>query len=575
MLAPAAAASQILYEITLSLLNAMDIVYLVLLFLLLIGLSNLLVRFIPLPLPLLQITVGATLALFPESGVHISLNPELFLLLFIPPLLFSDGWHISKSAFFKEKESILMLALGLVFFTVLGAGYFIHWLIPVIPLPVAFALAAVISPTDAVAISAIAGRLRMPGRLLNILRGESLLNDASGLVAFKFALAAALTGVFVLKDAAVSFVFIAAGGLLVGIVLSTLVSWIRFRLVRWKGDLGSAHIILSLLLPFGSYIVAEHLGFSGILATVAAGIMMNYTTFNRERSLTTRIQSVAIWGMLEMSFNGAVFILLGVQLPDILRKAPLDVIEAQVNSTWMLVYYVLAIMLVLFALRFVWIWASLKVFALRDRALRRSPGPPVTLRLLAVTTIAGVRGAITLAAVLSLPLAMSDGTPFPTRNLVIFLAAGIILLSLIIASIGLPLLLKNLSTPEKSKATIEEEMARVAITNAGIAALKDLMQSDTIQHDKDRDMHLACCQQIIDAYQLRIETLSDNEVSRQAALHISQADKRYRLLAIHSEREALIKLYDSRQISNHTLEILSKDADLREGALSGVNIQHF
>lgn len=542
---------------------------------LIIGVSNVLVRVIPLPLPLLQIALGAALAALPDSGIHISMNPSLFLLLFIPPLLFSDGWHISKQAFAQEKTNILMLALGLVFFTVLGAGYFIHWLIPVIPLPVAFTLAAVLSPTDAVALSAITGRLTMPSRLMNILRGESLLNDASGLVAFKFALAASLTGVFVFKQAAVSFVIISVGGLLVGVLLSALVTWARNLFISWKGDLGSAHIVLSLLLPFGSYIIAEHLEFSGILAAVAAGIMMNYTTFNRRCSLTTRIQSVAVWGMIEMSFNGAVFILLGFQLPDILRKAPLDVLEAQVHSVWEIIWYVVAITTVLFVLRFVWIWVSLKCFALRDIMLRRDRDRSATFKLILVTTMAGVRGAVTLAAVLSIPLLLQDGSDFPTRHLIIFLATGTILLSLLVASIGLLFLLKGFKMPARTKAAIEEEMASVATANAGILAMRNVMQSNTVQGAEDRDVRLKLCESIIQSYQTRIDRLNEDAAISGPAAHASALEKEYQLLAIHSERNELIGLYDGKQIGNGTLETLSRDIDFREGALTGVNIEHF
>lgn len=554
----------------------MDTVYIVLLFLLFIGVSNILARFIPLPLPLLQIALGAVVAIIPDSGAHhISLNPSLFLLLFIPPLLFSDGWHISRRVFAQETGNILMLAMGLVFFTVLGAGYFIHWLVPVIPLPAAFALAAVLSPTDAVALSAITGRLHMPARLMNILRGESLLNDASGLVAFKFAIAAALTGVFVLKDAAVSFVFIAAGGILVGVVLSVLVSWLRYRLIKLKGDLGGAHILMTLLLPFASYIIAEHLNFSGILAAVAAGIMMNYTTFTRGSALQTRIQSIAVWGMLEMVFNGAIFILLGLQLPEILRKAPLDVVEANASSIWVIVWYVLAITIALFILRFVWIWLSLQIIAFKNFVLRRKPGAPITLKLILITSFAGVRGAVTLAAVLSIPLSMGDGSDFPTRNLIIFLAAGTILLSLLGASIGLPFLLKNLNLPVKSKAALEEEMAQVAVAEAGIASMQELMLSPAVQEAEDKDVRIGLCNAVIKFYQLRIAALDTDEAVSAPAMLATQVEKEYQLLAIRNERHEMAKLYEANKISNYTLRRLTQDVDLREGALTGVDIESF
>ena len=177
----------------------MQTAYTVLILLMLVGVSRLLGRLIPLPLPLVQIAAGAVLA-WPTLGLHVTLNPELFLFLFLPPLLFSDGWRMPKREFWRLRGPILTLAVGLVLFTVVGAGYFIHWLLPAIPLPVAFALAAVLSPTDAVAVSAIAQN-RLPAPLMHMLQGEALMNDATGLVTFKFALAAAITGVFSLTNA--------------------------------------------------------------------------------------------------------------------------------------------------------------------------------------------------------------------------------------------------------------------------------------------------------------------------------------------------------------------------------------
>ena len=189
----------------------MQTAYTVLILLMLVSLSRLVGRLIPLPLPLVQIAAGALLA-WPTLGLHVALDPELFLFLFLPTLLFSDGWRMPKRELWKLRGPILTLAVGLVLFTVVGAGYFIHWILPSIPLPVAFALAAVLSPTDAVAVSAIS-QDRLPTPLMHMLQGEALMNDASGLVTFKFALVAAITGVFSLAEASVTFVLVAVGGL--------------------------------------------------------------------------------------------------------------------------------------------------------------------------------------------------------------------------------------------------------------------------------------------------------------------------------------------------------------------------
>ena len=206
----------------------MEIVFTVLILLLAVALSGFGLSLLPfkLPLPLIQI-VHRRAARVAGFGLHVTFDPELFMMLFIPPLLFADGWRIPKRELFMQRRAILMLALGLVFMTVGALGYFLHAMIPAMPLPVAFALAAVLSPTDAVALTGIAGRGRFPAHLMHILEGEALMNDASGLVALKFAIAAALTGVFSLRDASISFVVIAAGGLVIGAAISWIVTEIR------------------------------------------------------------------------------------------------------------------------------------------------------------------------------------------------------------------------------------------------------------------------------------------------------------------------------------------------------------
>ena len=254
----------------------------VLLVLLLGALTGIVARYIrAIPLPLIQIALGALIA-WPQGGLHIAFDPELFLLLFIPPLLFADGWRIPKREFFELGKPILLLALGLVLFTVVGLGYLIHWMIPAMPLTVAFALAAVISPTDAVAVSAITRNLGMPEKTMHILEGESLLNDASGLVALKFAVVATLTGVFSWTEVAKEFTWMAVGGLGIGALIGWGFSYARSTITRRLCDVAATQMVLLLvLLPFAAYIMGEKIGVSGILAAVAAGIATNFGDLDR------------------------------------------------------------------------------------------------------------------------------------------------------------------------------------------------------------------------------------------------------------------------------------------------------
>ncbi|RYF63694.1 MAG: Na+/H+ antiporter, partial [Comamonadaceae bacterium] len=400
----------------------------VLLVLMLGALSGIAARYVrAVPLPLIQIALGALLS-WPRHGLHIAFDPELFLLLFIPPLLFADGWRIPKREFFALHRPILRLALGLVLFTVIGLGYFIHWLMPEIPLTVAFALAAVVSPTDAVAVSAITRNLGMPAQTLHILEGESLLNDASGLVALKFAVAATLTGMFSWTVVAREFLWIALGGLATGALIGWGFARGRAFVTGRVGDVAATQMALLLvLLPFAAYLLAERIGVSGILAAVAAGITTNFADLDRGEFVAERMQTESIWTMVESSFNGAIFLLLGLQLPSIIGAT----LQHAGTDAWRLGLHVVVISTGLLVLR--WIWLTLGVRRSLARAHRtgrmaEAPSPLLTL----ATTLAGIRGALTLAGALSVPLLLNNGQAFPGREQLVFLATGTILFTLLV-----------------------------------------------------------------------------------------------------------------------------------------------
>lgn len=234
----------------------MSVVTLVLVFLLAVIVSVFVSRLLKdiIPLPIIQIALGAALSAF---GFVVEFEPHLFLFLFIPPLLFLDGWRIPKEALFQEIKPIMSLAIGLVVVTVVGMGFFIHWLIPAISLAVAFALAAILSPTDPVSVSAMTVNSPLPSRMAHILEGESLLNDATGLVCFKFAVAAALTGTFSLTSATGEFALVAFGGILIGLLVAWVIGWLNQFLVKRTGEEPAIQIMISLLMPFSAYLLAE------------------------------------------------------------------------------------------------------------------------------------------------------------------------------------------------------------------------------------------------------------------------------------------------------------------------------
>ena len=469
----------------------METLEIALLLVALAGLSGVIVQFVPvLPLPLVQIALGAGLASL-GTGLHITFSPEVFLLLFIPPLLFADAWRVPKRELFRLRWPVLTLAVGLVVFTIAGVGYFVHWEIPGVPLSSACVLAAVLSPTDAVAVQALSGHIKIPTRLMHILEGEALLNDASALVALKFAVAATLVGQFSPLAASGSFVLVAGGGLVVGAALAWLFGRLRDKLVELHGEQPASQIVLFvLLLPFAAYLAAEAVHCSGILAAVAAGMTLNFTDLDRGDHSTTRMHSRTIWNILGFVLNGIIFVLLGFQLPGIyggdLRQKAFDSIP---GGNWELFEYAAAILAALLVLRFVWIYCASHIAALitRWRGEEKYECPP--WRVMGAGALAGIRGAITLAAALSVPLLMPDGKPFPARDMIVFQATTVILLSLVVGCIGLPLLLRGVSMPEEDESGDREEReARIQAAEAGMRALEKAQQEhESSSHADDPD----------------------------------------------------------------------------------------
>ena len=545
----------------------MQTAYTVLILLMLVSVSRLVGRVIPLPLPLVQICAGALLA-WPTLGLHVALDPELFLFLFLPPLLFSDGWRMPKRELWRLRGPILTLAVGLVLFTVVGAGYFIHWLLPSIPLPVAFALAAVLSPTDAVAVSAISQN-RLPTPLMHMLQGEALMNDASGLVTFKFALAAAVTGVFSLANASLTFVLVAVGGLAVGVALSWLVGRLRSWMIARGWDDPATHVVFMLLLPFAAYVLAERLGASGILSAVAAGMMQSWLDL-LPRQTSTRLLNRSVWSLLEFAFNGLIFLLLGLQLPDIIKA-----VASHETSLWPTLLYrcldVLAIFLVLLVLRFVWVQSIWRLSGLLRRWRGKGEMTQVpTARSCWLLTVGGVRGAVTLAGVLSVPMLMG-GVAFPERDLLIFIAAGVILLSLIAACIALPLLLRGIEKSPDDKRRNEVREAWRKTAEAAIHALEAEEAEEAKPHDAAQAALAAELKaRIMSEYRHQLEVFNDSAEAQALAFQMDLLERRMRLKALRAQRLELYSLSRHHQIGDDVLREVLAELDLSEANLGQV-----
>lgn len=517
------------------------------------------------PLPLVQIALGSAIAFF--SGSAVELDPHVFFLLFLPPLLFLDGWRIPKEGLFRDIGIILELALGLVVFTVLGLGFLIHWMIPSVPLPVAFALAAIVSPTDPVAVSAISARVPVPKRLMHILEGEALLNDASGLVCMRFAVAAVLSASFSPTSAVVSFIWVVASGIGMGVGVTLLVTRVKERVTFKVGEEPGIEILVSLLIPFGVYLLAEAVEGSGILAAVAAGITMSYAEHRGRAMAATRVKRAAVWDTVQFTLNGVIFVLLGEQLPAIIAGAARVVSEAGHSSPIWLGVYVLVLTATLAVLRLVWVSISLRFTSYRANRQGREfvrPG----WRLIVATSLAGVRGAITLAGILTLPLALDNGTPFPARDLAIFLAAGVIVTSLLAASIGLPALLRNLELPPEADIQIKEDKARIAGAEAAIREIERLQRSLS-EKGYDDEIYSDIGNRIAAFYKERIRNRTEILDDVPQAKDVAKFENMVRLAAIKAERNEIFELRRKREIPDDLARKLVREIDLIETRFTG------
>lgn len=547
----------------------MQSAYTVLILLMLVSVSKLVGRVLPLPLPLVQIGAGALLA-WPTLGLHVALDPELFLFLFLPPLLFADGWRMPKRELWRIRGPVVALAVGLVLFTVVGAGYFIHWLLPSIPLAVAFALAAVLSPTDAVAVSAIT-QDRLPTPLMHMLQGEALMNDASGLVTFKFALVAAITGVFSLTEASLTFILVALGGLAVGVALSWLVGRLRMWMITRGWDDPATHVVFMLLLPFAAYVLAERLGVSGILSAVAAGMMQSWLDL-LPRQTSTRLLNRSVWSLLEFAFNGLIFLLLGLQLPDIIKAVVTDEAAAWTILAWRCLD-VVAIFAALVLLRFIWvqsIWRAIGV-------VRRWRGKPAlvlmpTARSCWLLTLGGVRGAVTLAGVMSVPLLIGAGKAFPERDLLIFIAAGVILLSLVSACIALPLLLRGVtkSPDERLHQEVQEAWRRTA--EAAIHALEaeEVIDANAPQDAAQATLATELKARLMAEYRDELDSYNDSAEARALAEQMDLLERRLRLRALRAQRLELYELHRQHLVGDEVVRQVLGELDLSEANLGQV-----
>jgi Na+/H+ antiporter len=527
-----------------------------LILLLLIASLSVLARWLPWPALITYLLGGVGAALVPAFP-RIALDPGFFFLCFLPPLLFSDGWLMPLREFAKAKRPIFLLAIGLVIFTTLAVGFVAHWLVPGLPLAMAFALGAIVSPTDAVAVSAITERLRVPARLTTILSGESLMNDATGLVGFKFALAVALGGSFshrLVPGMVADFFLLAAIGLALGLSVGYGVGRLRDLLRHLHGSDALIETTLSLLTPYAAYLLADRLHGSGILAVVAAGLYSGWRDPVR-MDVETRQTAYGVWTLLLFWLNGMAFVLLGLQFPRLLEAVSDDFTSLQ------LLGFTAAVAGTAIAARMIWVFPGtyLPFLVPRVRATEKRPRPAAVL----VLGWAGMRGTVTLAAALSIPLALDDGTPLPGRDIAIFLAFGVIAVTLFLQGTTLEALIHRVGLREDESRPQEERLARMTAVEAGLQVLRTMELSAATA-----DEH-AALGHVIAEYEQRLAVLTAEGETRRSAQQRRNAGHRYRAAALRAEREAVNELWLRGIIIDEVHRPLQELLDHEESMLAG------
>jgi monovalent cation/hydrogen antiporter len=520
-----------------------------------------LARRLRLPYPIVLVLGGLALGFVPRIP-RVELASDVVFFIFLPPLLFHAAWSTSFRDFRANLRSISLLALGLVALTVVGVAVVAHAVVPGLPWPTAFVLGAVVAPTDAVAATSIMRRLGVPRRVSTIVEGESLVNDATGLVAYRFALAAAGGAVFIWWQAGLEFVWAVAGGIAVGLAVGWVLAQIQLRI-----DDPLIEITLSFLAAYAAYLAAVAIPnhpVSGVMAVVAAGLYVGHRS-PELLSPNTRTQGRAVWDTAVFVLNGLAFILVGLQLPAILAG-----LSSQPMTS--LVAYGAMVSLAVIVIRVVWTFPGAYLPFLLPSVRRREPLPQP--RNVSVIAWSGMRGAVSLAAALALPSTLSGGPSLGGRDLVLFLTFSVILVTLVLQGLSLPLLIRGLGVGSDGAEVHEEKVARFRAIEAGEARLADLAGAEWARPEQ-LAYFTAYYRKRRTSVETRFGYLSsdhgaDGHVHADGADHLAdhrtsqESIHRLKLELIAAEREQVVDLRNDGAISDEVMHRIERDLDLEE-----------
>jgi len=542
--------------------------------------SSVIDKFVNVSIPVIQVVIGLLVALVLPSVQEVHLESELFMLLFIAPLLFNETRETNIRALLLNLNSILSLAIALVVVSVLSVGYALHLMVPSIPLAAAFALASALGPTDAATVTALKSNIHLTHRQQTLLSGESLINDASGVVAFQFSVAAAVTGAFSLVDAAGSFTVLFVGGVAMGIVTGFAFSAINAMLGRLGYEDTVANVLYEVLTPFLVYLLAETFHVSGVLAVVAAGLVIALPRRQNNNALFARqkLVSDSTWKVISFLINGTIFVFLGMQLP----LAVLPGTNGGLNILQIL-GIVVVITLFMHGVRFAWLYA-LETYKLHkggrlctgkddvsdsedtngekpdqplaelgseqtSEQIAEQPKPTCAIKPISitsaeiiknvlVTTIAGAKGAVTLSIILTLPLTTQSGAAFPQRDLLITIAAGVILATLFLADNLLPVLSKS---PEADSDLPERlHKGEIAVLEATLGELRSMLQSENAKAKYLPALRLTITRYTNRLFASRITVPGSGELVKKLVLHETEVQQK----CLEELRERHIKTHN-------------------------------
>lgn len=507
----------------------------------------LLARKLHIPYPILFVLGGSLLGLIPGLP-PVRLDPELVFVFFLPPLLFPAAMFTSWRDFRANLRPISLLAIGLVLFTTVAVALLAHHFMG-LSLAAGFVLGAIISPPDAIAATAIAQRLKIPRRIVTILEGESLVNDSTALVAYQFAKVAVLTGTFSLAKASGQFFIVSIGGILLGLAVGWLAEWFHRRV-----EDAPIEVTVSLLTPFAAYLPAEHLGVSGVLSVVTAGLYLGWR-LPEITDYRTRLEARPVWDMVGFLLNGFVFILIGLQLPTVMQGLAKEAIPIH-----QLIWYSVIISVAVIGVRIFWVFPAAYLPRFFFKSLREKDPYP-SWRHVTILGWTGMRGVVSLAAAMALPLEIKPGVPFPGRDLILFLTFVVIFVTLVLQGLSLPPLIRWLGIEDDGKGEREERAARLKANQAALARLNKIGERDPTRADALQRLRVEYEDHIF-----QLKALAPGRAGKSVRLFSAEYE-RLSQEALQEERKTILQLRNDSAISDEGLREIQRDIDLAEARL--------